>query len=397
MAEDKNKEELEGERGVPSVVRQKKKPNGLFILIGFIAVSALLITLALMMQGEKETTETVLTEPEEEQFKAAKTQKITLPEVDKDLKLEIPEVTPAEKPDVVLETIEVKPELTPEEKRRLQMEQQLKERRKRSKMVVFNRPSQGGKKPEKDALEARKEALLDRLENNPAISGSGGIPASLLGGSGGSDSESLGSLLKGTPTEPVVASIMRDRPYVIGEGKVISAILETAVQSDLPGKIRAVVTHDVFSEDGKYLLVERGSRLVGEYRGGLKQGQARIFALWTRMITPQGIDVQLNSGGIGPLGRTGMDGYIDHHFMERFGASMLLSIIGAYGAGNSNDARDIELGENFNKSAEIALENSINIKPTIHINQGKKIKVFVNQDLNFRGVYELRVRQKKFR
>ena len=171
---------------------------------------------------------------------------------------------------------------------------------------------------------------------------------------------------------------------------MIGAVLETAIQSDLPGMVRAIVSEPVYSEDGRTLLIEKGSRIVGEYRAGLVQGQGRIFVIWNRVITPNGIDIQITSPGTGPLGRAGHTGWIDSHFLERFGASILLSVVGAVAAQSNDDQFNVELGEGFNDSAEIALENSINIRPTLHKNQGDRIKIFVARDLNFKPVLALR-------
>ncbi len=178
------------------------------------------------------------------------------------------------------------------------------------------------------------------------------------------------------------------------QGKMIGAILETAIQSDLSGMVRAEITEPVYSSNGKRLLIPQGSRVVGQYTGGLKNGQSRIFIVWQRVITPSGIDVALNSPGTGPLGRAGHGGWIDSHFWERFGSSILLSILGggtsalAGFAADGNQQAISNTQQGFNRSAEIALENSINIKPTLHKNHGESIKIFVARDIDFKRVLE---------
>jgi type IV secretion system protein VirB10 len=191
------------------------------------------------------------------------------------------------------------------------------------------------------------------------------------------------------------------RRYTVTEGTMISAVLETAINSNLPGKLRATVDEDVYSYDGRTLLIEKGTTAIGEYQSGLKQSQVRLFAIWHRMLTPRGIDVQFQSPGTDPLGRSGLSGWVDTHFWQRFGSSVMLSIIGAYTARQAskettnNQIIAQSVSENFNRSSEIALENAINIPPTLKKNQGELIKIFVAQDINFKDAYLLSRRQAK--
>ena len=174
---------------------------------------------------------------------------------------------------------------------------------------------------------------------------------------------------------------------------MIGGILETAIQSDLPGMVRAVISEDVYSFDGSHLLIPKGSKLVGRYRSGVTRGQSRIFVIWNRMIRNDGVSVNISSYGTDTLGRSGLNGEIDTHFFERFGSSVLLSMIDAglkigVNAMDDTDSATValETGDDFSRASEIALENSIAIPPTIHVDQGKRIKVFVGKDLDFSQV-----------
>jgi len=190
-----------------------------------------------------------------------------------------------------------------------------------------------------------------------------------------------------TEDQTLSASIRRieDPSYTLVEGKVLGAILETAIQSDVIGKLRAVCTEPVYSYDGMNLLIPQGSRFIGEYKSGLKAGKARIFAIWTRAITPDGISIVLDSPAIGDLGRAGMGGWVDTHFWERFGTAALFSIIGAgideMGADVSNDVAD-----DFRDTAETDLEQIANIPPTLHRHHGQSFRIFLAKDINFRKV-----------
>lgn len=192
---------------------------------------------------------------------------------------------------------------------------------------------------------------------------------------------------------------------LVPEGTLIPGILETAIVSDLPGQVRAIVSQDVYSFDGRRILIPTGTRLIGEYQSEITRGQTRIFVVWTRMLRDDGVSVRLNSIGADSLGRAGLTGRVDKKFRERFGAAILLSIVGAgasyltgYGsesaAGDSDDAQNAEelaretLAQTFSDMANQALGDSLRIPPTISVSQGERIFVFVHQDLDFSAMYE---------
>jgi type IV secretion system protein VirB10 len=191
----------------------------------------------------------------------------------------------------------------------------------------------------------------------------------------------------------------------VPEGTLIPGILETAIISDLPGQVRAIVSQDVFSFDGRRVLIPTGTRLIGEYQSEVTRGQKRIFVVWTRMLRDDGVSVRLNSIGADSLGRAGLTGRVDNKFRERFGAAILLSIVGGgasyltgYGSdaatGDSDDAQRAEelaretIAQTFSDMANQALGDSLRIPPTISVSQGERIFVFVRQDLDFSDLYE---------
>ena len=194
---------------------------------------------------------------------------------------------------------------------------------------------------------------------------------------------------------------------VIPEGTLIPGILETAVNSDLPGQIRAITSQDVFSFDGRRVLIPTGTRLIGEYQSDLSRGQKRIFVIWTRLLRDDGVSVRLNSIGADSLGRSGLTGVIDNKWRERFGSAILLSIVGGgssyltgYGSGQysssgnggsqSDRAADLAretIARTFSDMANQALGENLRIPPTINIHQGERIFVYVRQDLDFSAMY----------
>lgn len=177
-----------------------------------------------------------------------------------------------------------------------------------------------------------------------------------------------------------------DPSKVVPQGAVIPAVLETAINSDLPGYTRAVVSRDIRSFDGTTVLIPRGSRLVGQYKSGLASGETRAFIIWTRLLRPDGLSVQLASPGIDDLGQAGMSGSVDTHFAKRFGAAMLLSVVnGLAGALKSNNSNTIVIGTSADAQnvATEALSNDVKIPPTIKVPQGAPIQVFAARDLDF--------------
>ena len=141
--------------------------------------------------------------------------------------------------------------------------------------------------------------------------------------------------------DSVSASWIRNPSYTLTQGTTIEGVLETAIQSDLPGWVRATVAHPVYALDGNELLVPKGSRLIGKYQSGIARGQKRIYIVWTRIITPKGASILLGSPGTDPLGRTGLTGAVDTHFFEIFGASILLSVVDGVIATSREAARKL--------------------------------------------------------
>jgi type IV secretory pathway VirB10-like protein len=168
------------------------------------------------------------------------------------------------------------------------------------------------------------------------------------------------------------------------QGTIVPAVLETAINSDLPGFVRAVVSRDVRAFDGRTVIIPRGSKLVGQYRNGVAAGQSRAFVVWTRLLRPDGVTIDLGSPAADALGRGGLQGKTDQHFLQRFGAAILLSVVsGVTTSRGSGDTVVIGSAQDANRIAEIALQRQIDIPPTIKVAQGAPIRVFVARDLVF--------------
>ena len=161
----------------------------------------------------------------------------------------------------------------------------------------------------------------------------------------------------------------------------------------------------MYSDDGKALLVEKGSRAQGAYGNSLKTGDQRIAVQWSRIKTTRGIVIDVDSPATDGVGTAGAGGYVDNHWIDRIGAAVLLSLVDdalAYGiadAQNKNSSSQNSQGTNVyiptnsigstRKLSEKILDSTINIAPTLYKNRGDRIMIFVNRDLWFDSTYQL--------
>ena len=192
----------------------------------------------------------------------------------------------------------------------------------------------------------------------------------------------------------------------ITEGTVIPCILQTAINSELPGLVTCVVPIDIRGATGNVVLLDRGTKIVGQIESGLLQGQNRVFVDWTRAETPDHVIITLDSPGSDELGRAGLPGAVNNHFWDRFGGALMLTfvqgalnaaVIEAAGQSSNSTTQQAGLGfiyaaqSNGQSVANTALENTINIPPTLTKNQGDAVSLIVAHDLDFSNVYKLEV------
>lgn len=213
------------------------------------------------------------------------------------------------------------------------------------------------------------EAVVSAPAGAASASGSAAEFASRIGGVGGA---------------PAQAQPMTNPSTTVTQGTLIPAILETAIDTDVPGFVRAVVSEDVRSFDGTRILVPRSSRLIGQYQSGLQGGQKRAYVIWTRLIRPDGASVNLASPAVGFDGTTGLEGDVKSNFFQRFGSALLLSVVDGLTAIASGGA-SVVLGGG-SSAAAAAVEQDGKVGPTIRVRQGEPIRVFTARDLDFSQV-----------
>ena len=238
--------------------------------------------------------------------------------------------------------------------------------------------------------------LTSKDERTTDVAAPGGTPG-LTNSHVGFAKDGLDSKLQPSKLETVKAELMPSRDYLLIAGTTIPCVQGAEIVTDYPGMTTCHVAKDVYSANGKVLLVERGSEVVGEQRQALMQGQARIFVIWTRLTTPDGVKVQLDSPAADALGGSGLPAYVDNHFWTRFGGAMMVSLISDAGqalstlAANSGSS-GIQFNNTTNAGGEVAAEalrNTINVPPTAYSQYGSMTTIFVARDVDFSDVYEL--------
>ncbi|RWI50547.1 MAG: conjugal transfer protein [Mesorhizobium sp.] len=201
-----------------------------------------------------------------------------------------------------------------------------------------------------------------------------------------------------------VAKTLSDPSRTVVQGTIISAVLESAVDTELPGSIRAQVTQAVYSFDGTAVLMAPGTVLIGQFNNDIDVAQKRVLIAWNRAITPDGKSIELGSIGTDTLGRSGTLGNVDNRYLTKFGAAVLISAItaapdlianraGNNQSGSSGTTINVgggggnKLGSSVTSAAgeqgSDMLQKYLSLPPVIRIPQGEEIRVFANRDLVF--------------
>jgi type IV secretory pathway VirB10-like protein len=189
--------------------------------------------------------------------------------------------------------------------------------------------------------------------------------------------------------------------YELKRGSVIPATLITGINSDLPGRITAQVSQNVYdSATGHRLLVPQGTKLFGRYDSNVSFGQSRVLAVWTDVIFPNGATLQIGGmAGTDAQGNGGFKDKVDNHYFKTFGSAILLAIIGtgidmavpqsstSSNQNNASDAARRNFAETFGRLAERTISKNLDVQPTLEIRPGYKFNILVDQDIVFPGAY----------
>jgi type IV secretion system protein VirB10 len=225
-------------------------------------------------------------------------------------------------------------------------------------------------------------------------------PTIAFGGTGGNDGgeteltdRSFGEVtdfvLNGAlPSSVTQAEVIANPSNTVIQGTMIQAVMETALDSSLPGQTRAIISEDVFSYDGSRLLIPRGSRLIGRYRSGIEIAQRRVTIAWDRIILPTDQTIRISAFGGDELGRSGVTGFVDTRFTQRFGSAALISIISATPSAAAAQVEDEttaevleDVGDDLADATDSVISEYLSIGPVIHVDQGTRVTVMVDRDL----------------
>lgn len=238
------------------------------------------------------------------------------------------------------------------------------------------------------------ELVKAQIESPAVIFASSQSGAATGGNSSTGDSEGRKlseneAFLQSTPALIVQqAEQMMDPDRTLAQGSVVQAALQVAINSDLPGNVIAVVSEPVPSFAGNNILIPRGSRLFGSYNAGIDAGQKRILIAWSRILTPDGHSMQISAVGGDRLGRSGVSGFVDTKFGERFGGAALISVIGAapsiaashFESETTSDTL-VSITEDLEDATGTVIAEQLSRKPTIYIDQGNSVTVLVDRDV----------------
>ena len=273
-----------------------------------------------------------------------------------------------------------------------------------------------------EELEVKKEIEKIEEEEKKELS----IPARyapivILGGGGGGPDNGVGydkniisinndplSKLKKSET-PLEATVIDDLVHTIAQGKIINAVLETAISTELPGGVRAIVSRDVFGEAGKEILIPRGSRLYGTYSTEIKFNQARVMINWANLLRPDGVKLAVTLQAGDEFGRAGVLGEVDRRYSAivantvltsafALGTSMGMQKLFGGGGGATTTVTNLTSGTSATTAgaySQIAFEvtknildvmkgvvdQAIDLQPVIRLAQGTKITIMVTADL----------------
>jgi type IV secretion system protein VirB10 len=207
---------------------------------------------------------------------------------------------------------------------------------------------------------------------------------------------SVGGMLNPTSTPKALAVRSINPSLTIAKGDSIDCAMTTRVVTEISGFTSCQITSNVYSSDGKVLLIERMSEVEGEYAAVGSPGQRRVYVLWSRIRKPGGVTIDIASPSTDQLGAAGIDGIVDNRWFERIGSAYMLSLFkdfvtaAATPSGTNGTVVLQNSIQTSNNLAEKVLSQSINIKPVVYANQGDRVAIYVARDLDFSNVYSVK-------
>ena len=259
---------------------------------------------------------------------------------------------------------------------------------------------------ERELLIAQRKRIMQERRGSPMFKMQGG------GGGDGSTIESDSIIITDKDSlknveeaeTQVVTSKTADLSRTITQGKIIAAVLESAIDTDVQNQVRAVVSRDIYSDMGKNILIPKGSRVIGTYQAVTSSTIARLNIVWTRIIRSDGLNITLNASSADGLGRGGVPGDLDNKYTQIIRNAFLSSVVTIASAAlvdkitdtvttttvngtetstttNATNQALIDATSDFGDEMQNMVDDLKEENPTIRIAQGTKLNIIVNQDL----------------
>lgn len=216
----------------------------------------------------------------------------------------------------------------------------------------------------------------------------------------------VGSALFGSSTPVARAKRFPDQNLMLPKGRQADCVLTGRIADDVPGFTSCTLTQNMYGDNGRVLLLERGSELIGEYGITNVIGSERLFVTWLRVKTPEGVEIDISSPGADRLGTSGLLGHLDNRWGARIGAALLISFVkdisvaALNSQAKSNPGGSVvnvgsqTPGQNTQNAistiAEEVIKQTIKVRPRLTINEGDRISIYVARDLDFSPVYALK-------
>ncbi len=295
----------------------------------------------------------------------------------------------------------------------IKKQEDLKTKQRESGLLILDGSEEGAAL---GAGQAAGEGVPNGIGPVGSLGGGIGVVGGGAGGnksSGSQNQEFLASNADSSYTTTYAKSLA-DPSKTIVQGTIISGVLETAIDTQLPGNIRAQVIEPVFSFDGSHILMPAGTMLIGTFNSNVEFEQKRVLIAWNRAITPDGDSIAIGGTGADLLGRSGTAGNVDNRYAKKFGAAALISAItiapailsaklappaansstsgqpavslnvgGGGGGGKTNDPFS-QMASGVGEPITDVLNQYLDLPPIIRVAQGEEIRIFVNRDLIFR-------------
>ena len=195
-------------------------------------------------------------------------------------------------------------------------------------------------------------------------------------------------------------------PFRLKAGTYIPAIMQSGINSDTPGAIVGRVRQNVYdTATGKYLIIPKGSTLLGSYSTNVQYGQERVICAWNKLIYPNADEVQLQGQpGTDMAGYAGLNDQVNNHYWTLFGDAFILSVISAgmqynqqqfsnnmNGGQSYGSALSQSAGQQMGQVSTQVIQKGLNVQPTLIIRSGMTFNILLTQDLSVNSPYRVRV------